>query len=77
MREFVGSGEVTLTVLEHRQLLDYDGLEGRLLSSSYAPEPGHPLHGPMLRRLREIFDRYQADGKVSLDYDTQVYCAPL
>ena len=77
VREFVGSAETTLTVLEHRQLLDYDGLEGRLLSSSYAPEAGHPLHEPMLRRLREIFDRHQADGRISLDYDTQVYCAQL
>ena len=77
VRDFVGGAEVTLTVLEHRQLLDYDGLEGRLLSSSYAPEAGHPLHEPMLRRLREIFDQYQANGTVALDYDTQVYCAPL
>ena len=77
VQEFVGCTEVTLTVLEHRQLLDYDGLEGRLLSSSYAPEAGHPLHEPMLRRLREIFEQYQADGTVSLDYDTQVYCALL
>ena len=77
VQEFAGDAVVTLTVLEHRQLLDYDGLEGRLLSSSYAPEAGHPLHGPMLRRLREIFDQHQTHGMVSLDYDTQVYCVAL
>ena len=77
VRRFVGSDEVSLTVLENRQSLDYAGLAGRLLSSSYAPETGHPSHEPMLRRLREIFDRRQADGRVSLDYETQIYCAPL
>ena len=28
------------------------GVEGRLLSSSYAPGPGHPQHAPMLSELR-------------------------
>ena len=77
VRGFVGAAEVSLTILEHRQRLDYEGLEGRLLSSSYAPQPGHPLHDPMLRRLHEIFNRYEADGTISLDYDTQIYCALL
>jgi SAM-dependent methyltransferase len=31
------------------QVFDYAGLEGRLLSSSYAPGPDHPKHAPMLR----------------------------
>src|SRR4029077_16062544 len=31
-----------------RQESDYAGLEGRLLSSSYAPGEGHPQHAPML-----------------------------
>ena len=76
-RQFVGSDEVTLTTLENHQRLDYAGLEGRLLSSSYAPEAGHPSHEPMLRRLRGLFDRHQVNGEVSLDYETQIYCAPL
>ena len=77
VRAFVGSDKVSLAILENRQSLEYDGLRGRLLSSSYAPEAGHPMHEPMLRRLREIFDDHQAGGTVSLDYDTQVYCACL
>ena len=39
-----------------RQEFDYAGLEGRLLSSSYAPGPEHPKHRPMLHELRRIFD---------------------
>ena len=35
-------------VFPMRQEFDYAGLEGRLLSSSYAPGPEHPNHAPML-----------------------------
>jgi SAM-dependent methyltransferase len=58
---------------ELSQELDYQALEGRLLSSSYAPEPNHPRHRPMLRELARIFDRHQKDGKVQLDYRTRMY----
>ena len=75
VREFVDTDRVILRSLEHRQWFDHDGLLGRLLSSSYAPEAGHPNHGRMRARLAEIFEQHQADGQVSFDYDTQVYCA--
>ncbi len=57
----------------NRQSFDFDGLKGRLLSSSYAPEPGRPGYEAMLADLRAAFDTYQSGGTVSFDYDTQVY----
>jgi len=60
-----------------RQEFDYDGLEGRLLSSSYAPGPGHPKHEPMLKELRRIFHEHAVNGKVSFDYKTRVYFGKL
>ncbi len=60
-----------------RQEFDYAGLEGRLLSSSYAPGPGHPKHEPMLGELRRIFDANAAEGRVSFDYITRVYFGHL
>lgn len=62
---------------ENRQVLDFDGVRGRLLSSSYTPEPNHPNHQPMLDALQANFDRYQADGKVSFDYLTLLYFGHL
>ena len=77
VRAFIGSDAVTMTVLPNRQVFDFEGLLGRLLSSSYAPEMGHPQHEPMRKRLEEIF-RGQADGgTVAFDYHTQVYLAQL
>ena len=59
--------------LEMRQEVDYAGLEGRLLSSSYTPMPDHENYEPMLRELRRIFDAHQVNDSVSLDYNTLVY----
>lgn len=58
---------------ENSQKFDFEGLRGRLLSSSYAPEPGHPRHAPMLAALRAIFDRHQRCGRVRFDYDTRIF----
>lgn len=55
------------------QEFDHEGLTGRLLSSSYAPLPGHPHHEPMLAELRRIFEVYQSAGRVRFEYETEVY----
>ncbi len=57
------------------QVFDFEGLRGRLLSSSYAPEASHPNHEPMLRELRTIFDTHQVDGQITFEYNTEVHYA--
>lgn len=64
-------------IFDYRQEFDYEGLKGRLLSSSYTPSRGEPNHDPMLRELRRVFDTYQESGKVSFDYKTRVYFSQL
>ena len=61
----------------NEQAFDLTGLEGRLLSSSYAPAPGHPRHEPMLRALRGIFHEFAESGRVRFLYDTEVYLGGL
>ena len=73
VNEFYGPAPYQERVFPMRQEFDHPGLEGRLLSSSYAPGPGHPNHEPMLRELRRIFDDYVEDGRVAFDYKTRVY----
>jgi SAM-dependent methyltransferase len=70
-REFGTPFEVATT--PNHQMLDWDGLVSRLLSSSYAPTPDHPKHAPMLTTLREIFDTYQHGGQVRMDYTTEIF----
>jgi len=54
------------------QSLDFEGLVGRALSSSYAPQPGHPRHAALLDALRGLFERYNRDGRVTFVYRTEV-----
>jgi ubiquinone/menaquinone biosynthesis C-methylase UbiE len=57
------------------QQFDFEGLKGRLLSSSYTPENDDDRYETMLSKLREIFDKYQVDDSVSFEYDTTVFCS--
>ncbi len=75
--DFFHPGRCATESFDNAQAFDYEGLEGRLMSSSYAPEPGHPNHAPMLAELRSIFDANQRDGSVSFDYATEVYFGRL
>lgn len=74
---FFGADPFKLATFPNEQVFDYEGLEGRLLSSSYAPEAGHPQHAPMLDRLKAIFHEFQVNRKVTFEYDTAVYYGRL
>ena len=73
MREWFDKGWRGTASFDHRQLLDFDALRGRLMSSSYAPQAGHAKHEPMIEALHELFDACAVEGRVSFDYDTRVY----
>ncbi len=62
---------------ENAQSLDFEGLRGRILSSSYMPGAQQPQHEPMLAALRQLFDEHQQNGRVLLEYDTEVYFRQL
>ena len=59
------------------QHFDFEGLKGRLLSSSYAPDQGQPGHAEMLRDLEKIFNAREQNGRVEFAYDTVAYYGKL
>jgi SAM-dependent methyltransferase len=77
VNEFFDPAPFQERVFDMRQEFDYAGVEGRLLSSSYAPGPNHPKHAPMLAALRRVFDINADTGRVAFDYKTRVYFGQL
>src|SRR5215471_17721324 len=73
VHEFFDPEPYTERVFPLTQEFDYSGLEGRLLSSSYAPGPEHPKHSAMLSELRKLFEQHAQGGRVRFDYKTRVY----
>ncbi len=72
-----GAGGFYSTRFAYRQSFDWAGIQGRLLSSSYAPEPGTPGHAPMITALQHLFDTYAEAGQVAFEYDSEVYYGRL
>src|SRR6202140_2162769 len=75
--EFFREFKCQKRTLANYQDLNYTAVEGRLLSSSYAPERGEPSCAPMLTDLRRIFDECQENGLVRMEYDTNLYFGKL
>jgi SAM-dependent methyltransferase len=75
-RKFFG-GNFEETSFSNSQLLNWDGLKGRVLSSSYMPDENHPDFSHMIYCLQKIFKRYAENDKVQMDYDTKIYYGKL
>jgi SAM-dependent methyltransferase len=74
---FFAPGTYRQFTLDNEQRFDWDGLRGRLLSSSYVPAEGHPCYQPMLDALRRMFDQHQSGGVVGFEYDTEIHLGSL
>jgi SAM-dependent methyltransferase len=74
---FFGPRDVRLATFENQQLFDFEGLKGRLLSTSYTPEPDHPNFAPMMRALAALFDAHADGGQVVFEYETKVFYGQL
>lgn len=74
--ELFGPG-LKLHVLTNHQMLDREGLRGRLLSASYMPLAGQGGHEEMMTELDAAFDRCEVEGLVRMDYETRVYLVSI
>lgn len=73
MLRWFGDGLIDQAEFANVQKLDFDALRGRLLSSSYAPQPGHPRHDEMMSALRTLFDATAHDGVVEFLYRVRLF----
>ncbi len=75
--DFFAPAAFQKAIFFNEQRFDYEGLKGRLLSSSYVPAEGHPDFDSMLDELKHIFEKHQRDDAVTFEYDTLVYFGQL
>ena len=61
----------------NQQHFDFEGLKGRLLSSSYCPVKGEANYEPVMSGLAGLFQTHQANGQITFDYNTRVYVGQL
>jgi len=77
IRGFSGHDDFSLRDLPNQQAFDWDGICGRLRSSSYAPVEGDVNFAPLMSELRKDFDAYQENGIVRMKYSVHVYFGRL
>ena len=77
LSQLFGNDSFNERSFNHHQQFDYEGLKGRLLSSSYSPKPGHPKHLAMLEELNLLFEEFNDNNAVVFEYETKVYYGPM
>lgn len=77
IHEFFAPAPYEERIFPMRQEFDSAGVEGRLLSSSYAPGPEDARHVPMLSELKRIFASHARDGRAVFEYKTRLYFGQL
>jgi ubiquinone/menaquinone biosynthesis C-methylase UbiE len=75
--DFYGPENYKMKSFDNFQYFDLEGLKGRILSSSYMPPEGHKDFDFMMSVLKKIFNRFQENGKVTIEYDTKIYYGKL
>jgi SAM-dependent methyltransferase len=76
LQRFFAPNEAQIIKQQNQQRLDFDGLRGRLLSSSYIPNSGEK-HEAMIAALPKLFSDHAVDDRVVLEYDTKIYYGHL
>lgn len=69
--------QISVEHFENDQRVDFDGLKGRLESSSYCPTPDHPNYEPLMDQLREMFKKHSQAGGVTIRQDCVAYFVVL
>jgi hypothetical protein len=59
------------------QLFDQESFFGRMRSSSYTPSVETSEYATLLAAAERLFAKYEKNGKISFEYETQLYVGKL
>ena len=74
---FFSPAAIELTVFANEQVFDREGLQGRLLSSSYMPAKDEEGYATMIDGLDVLFNKHQQRGKITIHYATKLFVGRL
>ncbi len=63
----------SLKIFDNFQLFNFEGLRGRLLSSSYMPAKDAPGYHEMIVDLENLFQKFSEHNQIRINYDTKLY----
>ncbi len=71
------SKDVRHTAFPNVQKLDFEGLKGRMLSSSYIPTEENSRFGEMIKKLESVFAEHAENGRIEILYNTNIFYAQI
>lgn len=75
-KRFFGTRNYRIKSFDNSQLINYNSLEGGLLSRSYVPTEGR-AYNDMIRELKEIFKKHNICGEIKIEYKTKIYFSKM
>ena len=64
-------------IFHHNLYYDFESVCGLLNSSSYCPLPNEENHKPLFENMKQLFEKYQVNNKVTFVYETMLYIGTL
>ena len=71
------NGEYKTFLVDNYQELDFQGLRGRLFSSSYMPNELNTEDSSIINELKSIFEKYSDNGQVRIKYKTEIFLGKI
>lgn len=66
-------GDFHPATFANKQVLDFDGIKGRVSSSSYMPSESDGNYSAMVEELQTLFDKHAESDRIQVFYDTNVF----
>ncbi len=76
LRDFFKT-DIKKASFQNVQKLDFDGLKGRMLSSSYIPTAENPRFAEMIENLQSLFAEHAENGRIEILYTTNIFYAQI
>ncbi|EIQ1514519.1 class I SAM-dependent methyltransferase [Vibrio parahaemolyticus] len=75
--QFFDSNRMEAYTYSNEQLFDYEGLLGRIRSSSYCPLPGTTEYSRLVKELEVVFNQFSLQGQIKFKYQSHLFIGQI